>query len=184
MLYRKVQNADFNVIIPGPAVGSRGLFLALFRTVVAGPRGGQRISAYESMIFQAVGNPADPSMHNMESVTGCFKLDPERVLLDRELDQAINQVGVGQPGGLPKLCIHADCREAGHGIDLVEENFAVGGNKYVNARHTHALEGLACGKRSLLHLLQGRRLDLCRYDQLRDGVIDVLLFIGKDDRTA
>jgi len=110
------------------------------------------------MIFQAVGTQADPGVDNMESVAGRFKLAPVRVLLDRELDQAINQLGVGQPGGLPQLWIHADYREAGYGIDLVDVNFVVGGKKNVYARHTPALQGFECGKRRVLHPLQGCRV--------------------------
>ena len=40
--------------------------------------------------------------------------------LQAKLDQAVEQFGIGNAAGLPELGIHADLREAGHRVDLVE----------------------------------------------------------------
>jgi ABC-type uncharacterized transport system permease subunit len=43
------------------------------------------------------------------------------VAFDAELDQAVNQFGIGHARCHPHLRIHADGSEAGHGVDLVDE---------------------------------------------------------------
>src|SRR5207249_4448301 len=42
------------------------------------------------------------------------------VALQAKLDQAVEQLRIGDPAGLPQLGIHADLGEAWHGVDLVE----------------------------------------------------------------
>ena len=37
-----------------------------------------------------------------------------------EGDEAVDQLFVGDAGGLPELGVHADAGEAGHGVDFVE----------------------------------------------------------------
>jgi len=46
------------------------------------------------------------------------------VAFDGQLDQAVQQLRVGQATGFPELGVHADFGEAGHGIDLVDVDFA------------------------------------------------------------
>ena len=53
--------------------------------------------------------------------------------LDRELDQAPAEVGVGETGGLPELRVDAGLGEAGHRVDLVDEDLAVGLDEEVAA---------------------------------------------------
>src|SRR5581483_4565054 len=45
--------------------------------------------------------------------------------LDRQLDQAINQLGIAQTAGLPQLGIHARAGESRHGVELVEQHGAI-----------------------------------------------------------
>ena len=39
-----------------------------------------------------------------------------------EGDEAVNELFVGDAGGLPELGVHADAGEAGHSVDFVEIN--------------------------------------------------------------
>ncbi len=55
------------------------------------------------------------------------------VPLDAEPDQAVAQIRVRQAVGLPELGVDAGLGEAGHGVDLVDEDLAVGLDEEVAA---------------------------------------------------
>src|ERR1700682_3461391 len=66
-----------------------------------------------------------------------------RVTLDRERDQAIDQLRVRQPARVPHLRVHADRREPGDGVHFVQiEHLAVAGEQKVDARHAGAVDRL------------------------------------------
>ena len=44
------------------------------------------------------------------------------MLVERQLNQAVDQLRIGNPRRLPHLRVHADRREAGDGIDFVQED--------------------------------------------------------------
>src|SRR3954467_803722 len=68
------------------------------------------------------------------------------VALDREDDQALAEFRVGDAGRLPELRVDAGLGEAGHGVDLVDQDPAVRLDEEVAAGETGragAREGLA-----------------------------------------
>ena len=60
-----------------------------------------------------------------------------------QFDQTVNQFVVRQPAGFPKFGIHADLREAGDGVQLVEINLVrIFFNEEIDARHACTINGL------------------------------------------
>ena len=68
----------------------------------------------------------------------CLKLALAFMPFQCELNQPVDEFGVGNPACLPKLGIHADFGEAGDRIEFVYKDLAVFGNKEVNPRHALA----------------------------------------------
>src|SRR5437867_10615093 len=60
--------------------------------------------------------------------------------IERELDQALEQLAVAEPGGLPHPRVPARRGEPGDRVDLVHEN-AVAVQEEVHARHAGAVDG-------------------------------------------
>src|SRR5207302_4023799 len=75
-----------------------------------------------------------------------------RMPLDREPNEAVNQIRVSESGGRPQLGIHADGRESGHSIDFIDVNlFALRVHEEVYARQAGAFHGAKGGDGQLLH---------------------------------
>src|SRR6266508_2926155 len=68
--------------------------------------------------------------------------------LDGELDQAVDQRGVAEPGGRPHLRVAARRGEAGDRVDLVDQH-AIALEKKVDARHARTVDRAEGGDRQL-----------------------------------
>src|SRR3990172_2177005 len=66
--------------------------------------------------------------------------------LEGQLDQAGDEVAVGEAGVLPELGVHAHGREAGDRVDLVEPQAAVRGEEEVHAGQAGAVDRLVGGE--------------------------------------
>src|SRR2546426_4275129 len=79
--------------------------------------------------------PVPPPAMTTSTTTSFFAL-----ALERELDQALEQLAVGEPGGLPHPRVPARRREPRDRVDLVDQD-AVVLEKEVHARHAGAVDG-------------------------------------------
>src|SRR4051812_46143467 len=73
--------------------------------------------------------------------------------LERELDEAVDELGVRDPGGLEELRVDARGREAGDRVELVDEHLAFRLDEEVDACHPLALAGDERPHGELLHQL-------------------------------
>ena len=81
-----------------------------------------------------------------------------RVAFDRQPAEAVEQLRVGDPGGLHQLRVHARRREAGHRVQLVHQHpLAV--DEEVHSCEPLAAGVLECLQRELLHPLSRARGD-------------------------
>src|SRR5580704_11900463 len=69
--------------------------------------------------------PFERAARSRGQLDGVFRASLFAVKLERQLDQAINQLRVWQARGFPQLWIHADGREAGNRIEFVDEYLPV-----------------------------------------------------------
>src|SRR5205823_772934 len=60
--------------------------------------------------------------------------------LECQADQALDELAVGEAGGLPEPCVGAGRREAGDGVDLVQDD-AIALEEEVDARHARGVDG-------------------------------------------
>ena len=61
--------------------------------------------------------------------------------LERERDESVEELRVGDSCRLEELRVHARRREAGDRVDLVDDDLAVGAHEEVDAGHPLALGG-------------------------------------------
>src|SRR3990172_12184471 len=88
------------------------------------------------------------------------------VALQRQLDEAGDQVAVGEARVLPELGVHAHRREAGDGVQLVEEDAAVRRQEEVDARQAGAVDRLVRLQRPPPDALPGCSRDIGRDAQV------------------
>src|SRR5499425_19044 len=72
-------------------------------------------------------------------------------LLEGEVDQPRDELGVGDAGGFPELGIGAGRGEAGQRVDLVDEHAALALDEEVHAREPRAVHGAEGLHRELAH---------------------------------
>src|ERR1700675_4153614 len=71
--------------------------------------------------------------------------------LEGEIDQAGDQLGVGDARGLPELGVGARRGKAGQGVDLVDEHARLPFDEEVHAREPRAVDGFERANRQLAH---------------------------------
>src|SRR2546429_6807723 len=79
--------------------------------------------------------PVPPPAMTTSTTTRLFVL-----ALERELDQAVEQLAVAEPGGLPHPRVAARRGEAGDRVDLIAED-PIALEKEVHPRHADAVDG-------------------------------------------
>src|SRR5262249_53107017 len=99
------------------------------------------------------------------------------VALERELDQPVEQRGVGQAARLPQPREHRRLGEARQAVDLVDEEGAARAlHQEVDAAESLAVEDLAGADREALHLARLLLVELRRDEELR-VLVDVLRLV-------
>ena len=91
--------------------------------------------------------------------------------LEGQVDQAIEQLGIGDPGGLEKLGVDARLGEPGDRVDLVHHDLAVRAHEEVDSRHPLALGGDERVDGDLLDACGGIGGNPGRDDQLHPTVV-------------
>ena len=95
------------------------------------------------------------------------------VAFDAELNQAVDEIGIDQSGRGPQFGIHADGGESGHGVDLVQVDFARSSDPSGNQRGP-GRSNPRPGRRD------GHLLDLLRFGLGEFGGDDQLLSLRRD----
>src|SRR6185369_10706950 len=109
-----------------------------------------------------------------------------RVTLEAEIDETADQFRVGQTSRGPEFGVHADGGESGHGIDLVQINFAVlGVHEEVHASEARTINRFEGSDGQLANLPGLRFAELGGNEQLGAFVevlgVVVVKFLGRYD---
>src|SRR5713226_1415805 len=90
------------------------------------------------------------------------------VLLERKLDELVDEIAEGDSARFPELWIHADGGEAWDGIYFVEINLsAIFLEEEIHARHAAQFQRAKRIHGELLKFFYLRRFQLCRNQELR-----------------
>ena len=98
--------------------------------------------------------------------------------LQGQLHQPCQQIGVGQPAGLPQLGVHGNGRKAGQGVEFVDQNAPIVGEEKVHPGHAVAFQGLESPQGQLLDTFLHAWRQVRGNDQFRPVVVQVLGGVG------
>ena len=95
-----------------------------------------------------------------------------------QLYQPVNQFGIGYPGILPKLRIHADLRKSRDGIDFINIKLFIGREENIHSCHTLAFQHAKCLQGQILHLFYQMLRQLRRYGKRCPVLINIFGLVG------